>query len=217
MPPCVGQSGKRRAHAILLWPSACLQWRPLVRECNGIVRDGNVHGKVAALGSDAMTRSTRLAILGGTLLLLVAGTALATQSSHPQQSGPAAASHEPEAPPSADDLANAVDRLKASGIDASSDQLSKLAADYGLGGAVRLLAWADAKGMSVADLKAMRDDGQGWGQIAKQLGLNPGIGSIMGQGGEHGRSSAPGQEKPKPADGNDEESGSAEPEESPGS
>lgn len=189
----------------------------MVPGCNGIVRDGNVHGKVAALGSDAMTRSTRLAILGGTLLLLVAGTALATQSSHPQQSGPAAASHEPEAPPSADDLANAVDRLKASGISATSDQLSKLATDYGLGGAIRLLAWADAKGMTVADLKAMRDDGQGWGQIAKQLGLNPGIGSVMGQGGGHGRGSAPGLQKPKPADRSDEDGEKAEPEESPGS
>ena len=164
-----------------------------------------------------MARSTRFAILGGTLLLVVAGTALATQSSHPQPSTPAAASHEPEAPPSADDLANAVDRLKASGIDATSDQLSKLAADYGLGGAIRLLAWADAKGMSMADLKAMRDDGQGWGQIAKQLGLNPGIGSVMGQGGGHGRSSAPGLQKPKSADGSEDERESAEPEESPGS
>ena len=114
-----------------------------------------------------MARSTRLAILGGTLLLVVAGTALATQTSHPQPNTPAAASHEPESPPSADDLANAVDRLKASGIDATAGQLSELAADYGLGGAIRLLAWADAKGISLSDLKARRDDGNGWGQIAK--------------------------------------------------
>jgi hypothetical protein len=159
-----------------------------------------------------MTRSTRLAILGGTLLLLVAGTALATQTPHQQPSTPAAASHEPEAPPSADELANAVDRLKASGIDATADQLGALAADYGLGGAIRLLAWADAKGMSVADLQAMRDNDEGWGQIATELGLNPGIGSVMGQGGGHGRDSAPGLQKPKPAGGDD-----ADAEESPGS
>lgn len=155
-----------------------------------------------------MARSTRLAILGGTLLLVVAGTALATQTSHPQPNTPAAASHEPESPPSADDLANAVDRLKASGIDATAGQLSELAADYGLGGAIRLLAWADAKGISLADLKARRDDGNGWGQIAKELGLNPGIGTVMGQGAGHGRDEAPGQQKPKPNDADDDAEGS---------
>jgi hypothetical protein len=162
-----------------------------------------------------MRRSTRLAILGGTLLLVLAGTALATQSPHSQPNTPAAASHEPESPPSADALANAVDRLKASGIDATADQLSALAADYGLGGAIRLLAWANAGDTSLADLKAMRDDGKGWGQIANELGLNPGIGSVMGQGGGHGHDSAPGLQKPKPAGGGDDEG--AEPEESPGS
>jgi hypothetical protein len=144
-----------------------------------------------------MARTTRLAIFGGTLLILVAGTALATQSprNHPQV--PAAASNEPEAPPTAEDLAHAVDRLRASGIQ-GTDQLQALAADYGLGGAVRLLAWADAKGMSVADLRKMRDDGKGWGQIARQLGVNPGLGSVMGQGGGHGPDSAPGRTKEKP-------------------
>jgi hypothetical protein len=137
------------------------------------------------------------------LLILVAGGALAAQAPHSKPQVPAAASQEPEAPPSADELAHAVDRLKASGIDASVDQLSALAADYGLGGAIRLMAWADAKGMSVADLKAMRDD-KGWGQIAKELGLSPGIGSVMGQGGEHGRENAPGQTKEKPAGGDEE-------------
>jgi hypothetical protein len=145
-----------------------------------------------------MARTTRLGILAGTLLVLVAGTALATRTSHPQPQVPAAASHEAETPPSADELGHAVDRLHASGIDATSAQLGALAKDYGLGGAVRLLAWADASGKSLDELKAMRDSGKGWGQMANELGLNPGIGSIMGQGGEHGRKNAPGQTKDKP-------------------
>ncbi len=74
---------------------------------------------------------------------------------------------------------------------------------------MRLLAWADATGMSLADLRAMRDDGAGWGQIAHDLGVSPGIGSIMGEGGdasgEHGRESAPGQQKPKPDHGDEDE------------
>jgi hypothetical protein len=156
-----------------------------------------------------MTRSTRLAILGGTLLVLVAGTALGTQALHPSKQGPLTASQEeePDAPPTAEDLAHAVDRLDAAGID--SDQLSALAADYGLGGAVRLLAWAEATGMSVAELRALRDDGAGWGQIAKDLDVNPGIGTIMGQGGEHGPGDAPGQQKTHDGQGDDEAEESA--------
>lgn len=150
-----------------------------------------------------MTRSMRLAILGGTLLILVAGTALATQSPRPTQQGPLASSHEPEAPPTADELAHAVERLAASEIDATPEQLSALAADHGLGGAIRLLAWADEladSGVTLDDLRARRDAGEGWGQIAKDLGVSPGLGSIMGNGGGHGRDTAPGQLKPKPDD-----------------
>ena len=147
-----------------------------------------------------MKRSVRLAIFVTTLVVLVAGTALATQAPRLGQQGPATSSHEPEAPPTAEDLAHAVDRLAAQGIDASAEQLSALAAEYGLGGAVRLLAWADATGMSVADLRAMRDGGAGWGKMAHELDVHPGLGSIMGNGGGHGRDNAPGQQKDKPAD-----------------
>jgi hypothetical protein len=158
-----------------------------------------------------MTRSTRLAILGGTLLILVAGTALGTQVLRPGRQGPLTASQEqPDAPPTAEDLAHAIDRLAASDIDVSSEELKALAADYGLGGAVRLLAWADqVSGTSLEELKAMRDAGAGWGQMAKDLGVNPGIGSVMGNGGGDGRESAPGQLKPKPAGGDDEAEESA--------
>ena len=151
-----------------------------------------------------MKRSMRLAILVASLVVLVAGTALATQSPRLGQQGPATASNEPEAPPTAEELAHAVDRLAAHGIDATANQLSNLAAEYGLGGAVRLLAWADATGMSVADLRALRDGGAGWGKLAKDLDVHPGLGWIMGNGGGHGREGAPGQLKPKPAGGDDE-------------
>jgi hypothetical protein len=163
-----------------------------------------------------MARSTRLAILVGSLLVLVAGSALATQLPRPDRSQTLAASHAPEAPPSAEDLAHVADRLGAAGIQATTEQLADLAATYGLGGAVRLMAWADATGKSVDELRAMRDDGAGWGQMASELGVSPGIGSIMGQGAnaaaDHGRDSAPGQQKPKPA-GDDEDEAA----ESPGS
>ena len=161
-----------------------------------------------------MARSTRIAVLIGTLLILVAGTAFATQVVRPDRTE--MLGQEPETPASAEDLAHAVDRLEAAGIEATSDQLQSLSADYGLGGAVRLLAWADATGMSLAELRALRDDGAGWGQIAHDLGVSPGIGSIMGQGGgdagDHGRETAPGQQKPKPDDAHEDEAA-----ESPGS
>jgi hypothetical protein len=154
-----------------------------------------------------MTRSTRLAILGGTLLVLVAGTALGTQALRPGTQGPLTASQEePDATPAADELAHAVERLAASDIDVTSEELSALAADYGMGGAIRLLAWADATGMSLDELRAMRDDGAGWGQIAKDLevDVNPGIGTIMGQSGDHGPGAAPGQQKAHDDEGDDE-------------
>ena len=61
-----------------------------------------------------MARSTRIAILLATLLIVVAGTAFATQVSRPGRTETLA--DEPETPPGAEDLAHAVDRLKASGI-----------------------------------------------------------------------------------------------------
>jgi len=157
-----------------------------------------------------MTRSTRLAILGGTLLVLVAGTALGTQALRPTHQGPATASQEeePDTPPTADELAHATERLAASGIDATAKELGALAADYGLGGAVRLLAWADATGMSVEELRALRDDGAGWGQMAKDLDVSPGIGTIMGHGGDHGPEDAAGKQKAH-------DQGDDQPEESP--
>jgi hypothetical protein len=145
-----------------------------------------------------MNRQTRLVIAGSALLLLVAGTALAAQAPR-QAERETVVADEPETPPTAEELAHAVERLSAHGIEATTEQLSALAADHGLGGAVRLLAWADETGKSVDEIAAMRaGDGDtapmGWGQIAKDLGVHPGLGSIMGNGGGHGRDTAPGQQ-----------------------
>jgi hypothetical protein len=134
-----------------------------------------------------MNRTTRLALGVGVLLILVAGTALASQlprDSSPRS--PLAASPEAEAPPTAEELGHAAERLAAHGINASTDQLAALAQDYGLGGAVRLLAWSKSTGKTVDELRAMRDGGSGWGVLARELGVHPGIGWIMGGGAKPG-------------------------------
>jgi hypothetical protein len=147
-----------------------------------------------------MNQRNRVALLGAALLLVVlAGGAFASRLPRPEQAPDnVAASAEPqtvdESPPTADELAHAADRLVANGIEADVAVLTDLAARYGLGGAVRLVAWSDETGMTVEELAAMRDEGQGWGQIAHELDVHPGIGSIMGNGGGHGRAGAPGQQ-----------------------
>ena len=127
---------------------------------------------------------------------------MATQSPRPTQQGPAAASPEeqPDAPPSAAELARAVDKLAEQGIDATAEQLGNLAETYGLGGAVRLVAWADATGRGLAELRELRE-GAGWGNLARDLDVHPGLGWIMGNGGGHGRENAPGQQQAKPGGG----------------
>lgn len=152
-----------------------------------------------------MSRGNRIALVGGAVLLLaVSGTVLAIrQPTTPEEPSGLAQDGEEEAPPTAEELAHAADRLRASEIAVDDAVLSDLATRYGLGGAVRVLAWAadpddDA---TVESITAMRDgDGtegsaMGWGRIAKELGFHPGIGSIMGNGGGHGRDNAPGQQE----------------------
>ncbi len=177
-----------------------------------------------------MKQSLRVTIAVFALLLLVAGTAFATRSSvADQHRAPQAASHAaspdvdespgeaPKADASPDDadagtpLTNdhasaLVDLLKAQGIDATADELKTLAETYGVGGAVRIEAWAAATGQSVDDLVSMYEaSGVGWGAFAKQLEqadaslqLSPGIGWIMGHGHGHANphaAAAPGQVK----------------------
>jgi hypothetical protein len=158
------------------------------------------------IGEVNVTRSNRLAVLGAaTLIVAATGTVLATRAprSDGQPAPPAAsqaAEEDTEGPPTAETLAHAQERLEAGGITVDAAELSDLAGRYGLGGAVRVLAWAEESGTSPADITAMRDgDGSpesvmGWGQIAKELGVHPGIGSIMGNGGGHGHDDAPGQQ-----------------------
>jgi hypothetical protein len=158
-----------------------------------------------------MNRTQRIALLAASVLILVAvGSVLANRiPAAPNQPAELASSHEPEAqdeaetPPTAEELANAAARLEAKGIPFTDPQLTDLATRYGLGGAVRLLAWAQAEAMDVEAIAAMRDGtdtepGMGWGRIARELGQDPGIGSIMGGG--NGREDAPGQRKQAPGE-----------------
>ena len=145
-----------------------------------------------------MHRSIRIGLVALLLVGVLGGSALAAQHpGSPKVPGDAAASEAPETPPTADELARAVDRLKAHDITATSAQLSALAGKYGLGGAIRLMAWSKSTGKTVAELTAMRDAGKGWGEIGHELGVSPGIGWIMGNGhaGASGKASAPGLKK----------------------
>jgi hypothetical protein len=163
----------------------------------------------------------RITAVGAALLLLllaVGASALAAPSNHHDQHVVLAdASQKPdtneETPtddsdpqdatgsPSPANLDRIVERLDNAGVTTDSETLADLAARYGVGGAVRLLAWAEASGQSVDDLAAMFDSGMGWGEIARQLNgeddslsLHPGIGWIMGNGHskDHGPSDRPG-------------------------
>ncbi|HEX7171660.1 MAG TPA: hypothetical protein VF365_03510 [Candidatus Limnocylindria bacterium] len=146
-----------------------------------------------------MTRTNRIALLAALALIVAAtGTVLATRAPQaPQQAaGPQAdEAEQADGPPSAEAIARAAARLADLGINA--DTLGDYAERYGLGGAVRLHAWADATGMPVQDIADLRDgDGEtpmGWGRLAKQLGVNPGIGWVMGNG--RGAGDPPGQER----------------------
>ena len=136
-----------------------------------------------------MHRSLRIGMFALLLVGVVGGSALAAQGLRSDKTPSLfAGSGEPEASeaegalPTGDELARAVDRLKAHDLTATVDQLKALAAKYGLGGAVRLVAWSADTGKTIAELSAMRDAGKGWGQMAHELGVSPGIGWIMGNG-----------------------------------
>ncbi len=155
-----------------------------------------------------MSRGNRLALLAAaTLVLAVSGTVLATRA--PQAPNEPAALLAPsdeaqpktaDSPPTAEELADVAERLIAREIPFDEGQLADFAARYGLGGAVRILAWAadPSVAMTAAQIAEMRDgDGitsVGWGRLAKEIGAHPGIGWIMGNGGGHGRDDAPGQQ-----------------------
>jgi hypothetical protein len=140
-----------------------------------------------------MRPSARPAVLAAGLLIVIgAGAALANRAPDTtEQPATTASSHEPGASAAPQAVSHALERLSESGIAVSESELSELAAAYGVGGAVRLVAWADASGMSVAELRAMRDEGRGWGEIAREHDLHPGIGSIMGRGSSNSAAGGP--------------------------
>jgi hypothetical protein len=135
-----------------------------------------------------MPRALRLGILIALVLVLVAGGA-ATLAFNGE----------------GENADRVVELLDDQGITTDTTELDALADDYGMGGAVRILAWAEAAGVDPSDVAQMRIDGMGWGQIARALAeehegfdLKPGIGWIMGgQGQGHGQGQAQGQGKDK--------------------
>ena len=100
------------------------------------------------------------------------------------------ADNDADASPSPANLARIVERLAAAGITTTPDELAALSEKVGLGGAIRVLRFAQASGRSPAEIVAMREAGKGWGVIARELKLtvNPGNGSVMGKG--HGADKA---------------------------
>lgn len=148
----------------------------------------------------------------------LSGQPVETESESPEPAEPdevdsEADSAEASGAPSPQLLDRLVARLADAGIDTDADTIAGLAARYGVGGAVRLITWADASGRSTDEIAAMFDDGMGWGRIARELNasddalhLSPGIGWVMGNGYRHddgpgngvgkalGRANAPGQQ-----------------------
>jgi hypothetical protein len=85
-----------------------------------------------------------------------------------------------------DNAERVVERLGAAGIPTDTEELDALADAQGLGGAVRILAWAESAGIDPSEILAMRDGGMGWGEIRQALeaehpggDFHPGIGWIM--------------------------------------
>jgi hypothetical protein len=164
-----------------------------------------------------VNRTLRIAAAVGALSIVVVATALAAPSNRGSvEMVPFGASHQAspgeraneadDGPPSAELLDKLVTRLGEAGVNANRGDIEALAADYGVGGAVRLLVWAQESGVSTGDLAAMFDAGTGWGEIARQLNgdndalsLHPGLGSVMGGGNGNGKAlghaNAPGQQK----------------------
>jgi hypothetical protein len=151
-----------------------------------------------------MSRTNRVAVLAAIALLLAAtGTVIATRAPDIANQPSQQLQDDDDAPPTAEELAHAAERLADNGLSVTDEVLAELAGEYGIGGAVRIVAWSNGDAEAMRDIRDMRDgpgnDGSqmGWGQIAKKLGVSPGIGSIMGNGGGHGRDGAPGQNKEK--------------------
>lgn len=148
-----------------------------------------------------MSRTNRIALLAAlVLLVLAAGSAMGVGRPSGLETPAAPLTDEHEEGTEADGAAHARERLDEAGIPVD-DGFEAAAATYGVGGAVRLYAWAEATGRSVSELAALRDSGgpdggpMGWGRLARELGVHPGIGSIMGRGNGDAPDVPPGQER----------------------
>lgn len=106
------------------------------------------------------------------------------KSPKPETSPEAGAAEKAEESPSPANLARIVERLAGAGITTTADDLAALAAKVGVGGAIRVLRFAEASGKTSAAIVDMVEAGKGWGDIARELKLDigPGNGSVMGQG-----------------------------------
>ena len=148
------------------------------------------------------------------LVMLAAGSVFAAAATLPATAGPAlaepaetaspkpekspdaaeapAADEAPDADeaPSVANLARIVERLADARITTTADELSALAAKVGVGGAIRVLRFAEASGKTPAEIVALFGSGKGWGVIVRELKLDigPGNGFVMGKG--HGNDSA---------------------------
>jgi hypothetical protein len=159
-----------------------------------------------------MHRRNRLALLAAAALILaVSGSVLAIRAPSAPTAPAQLAQDEDEAPPTAEEIAHAAERLRARDFQVDDALFTELVTQYGVGGAVRIVAWSadNSANRTMDEIRLMRDgDGtegsaMGWGRIAKTLGVHPGIGAIMGNGGGHGRANAPGQQN----QGADEDAG----------
>ncbi len=84
--------------------------------------------------------------------------------------------------PSPAKIADVVGRLTAAGIPATAAQVQELAGKVGLGGAVRVLAFAKASGKTPAEILAMFQSGKGWGQIDHELKFTDRAGDRLDHG-----------------------------------
>ena len=89
-----------------------------------------------------MTRTQRIAALAALAIILAAtGTVLATRSPNTGDRPTQLTQDGEDTPPTAEELAHAADRLAAHGLTVSDELLAELAGQYGVGGAVRIVAW----------------------------------------------------------------------------
>ena len=148
-----------------------------------------------------MNERRRVAIVAGLAAVVLLGGAVAVAGLLPPAGEPppaAQATPEAKEKPSAEKVQRILDGLKNAGINTTTAQFDALADKYGVGGAVRVLAFANASGKTAAQISALRDAGKGWGEIRRELGISvgPGIGWLMGQG--HGQKPAKVEGTPQP-------------------